>query len=81
MKVKVLYFSSLKDKLKRSTETMEIPEGINVEMFLKHLTDKHPEIKESVSSVMVAVNEEYASKDKTLKEGDIIALIPPVSGG
>jgi len=30
---------------------------------------------------MIAVNEEYASSDQVLKEGDTVAIIPPVSGG
>jgi molybdopterin synthase catalytic subunit len=29
----------------------------------------------------IAVNQRYASEDETLKPGDEIALIPPVSGG
>ncbi|MCL6585282.1 MAG: molybdopterin converting factor subunit 1 [Anoxybacillus sp.] len=31
--------------------------------------------------VMVAVNEEYAVDDRVLQAGDIVAFIPPVSGG
>jgi molybdopterin converting factor small subunit len=29
----------------------------------------------------VAVNQEYASADHALRDGDEVALIPPVSGG
>lgn len=31
--------------------------------------------------VMVAVNEEYAMDEDMIKTGDMVALIPPVSGG
>jgi sulfur-carrier protein len=31
--------------------------------------------------VMVAINEEYAMDEDIIKTGDIVALIPPVSGG
>lgn len=31
--------------------------------------------------VMVAINEEYAKEDQVLQAGDIVAFIPPVSGG
>lgn len=31
--------------------------------------------------VMVAVNEEYAADDRVLQAGDVVAFIPPVSGG
>jgi molybdopterin converting factor small subunit len=30
---------------------------------------------------MVAVNEEYVDTNYILKDGDVVALIPPVSGG
>ncbi|MDL4841927.1 molybdopterin converting factor subunit 1 [Aquibacillus rhizosphaerae] len=34
-----------------------------------------------MDQVMVAINEEYALPDDRVKDGDIVALIPPVSGG
>ncbi|HDX9579791.1 molybdopterin converting factor subunit 1 [Bacillus cytotoxicus] len=30
---------------------------------------------------MVAINEEYANEDDMIQDGDVVALIPPVSGG
>ena len=30
---------------------------------------------------MIAVNEEFSPTDTVLQEGDVVALIPPVSGG
>ncbi|MBG9987352.1 MoaD/ThiS family protein, partial [Facklamia sp. DSM 111018] len=35
----------------------------------------------SVSSIMIAVNEEFATDEEIIREGDVVALIPPVSGG
>ena len=32
-------------------------------------------------SLAVAVNQEYAGRDRVLSEGDEVALLPPVSGG
>jgi molybdopterin converting factor small subunit len=32
-------------------------------------------------SIAVAVNQEYAKADVVLKDGDEVALLPPVSGG
>ncbi|EEL48904.1 Molybdopterin converting factor (Subunit 1) [Bacillus cereus Rock3-44] len=31
--------------------------------------------------LMVAINEEYANADDKIQSGDVVALIPPVSGG
>ncbi|EEL88176.1 Molybdopterin converting factor, small subunit [Bacillus cereus AH1272] len=33
------------------------------------------------NEVMVAINEEYANEDDIIQTGDIVAMIPPVSGG
>ena len=35
----------------------------------------------SLDRVMVAVNEEFVTNEEMIKTGDIVALIPPVSGG
>jgi len=38
-------------------------------------------IKCSPEAIVAAVNEEYQTHDQVLLAGDIVALIPPVSGG
>jgi len=81
LKIKVLYFSSLKDRLKKSSEEIDINKPMSVKQFLKLLKEKHPEVSQSLDSVMVAVNEEYVDTNYTLKDGDVLAFIPPVSGG
>ncbi|MDN3017724.1 molybdopterin converting factor subunit 1 [Paenibacillus sp. BSR1-1] len=34
-----------------------------------------------MDTVMTAINEEFASNDEVIRDGDEIAFIPPVSGG
>jgi sulfur-carrier protein len=34
-----------------------------------------------MDTVMTAINEEFASNDEIITDGDVIAFIPPVSGG
>ncbi|WP_456464027.1 molybdopterin converting factor subunit 1 [Persephonella sp.] len=81
MKVKVLYFSSIKDKLKKSVEFFEIKEGSKVHDLIKEIQNKYPDLSENLKNIMIAVNEEYADMQTKLKNGDTVALIPPVSGG
>ncbi|WP_340063162.1 MoaD/ThiS family protein [Ascidiimonas aurantiaca] len=45
-----------------------------------HLVNKYPDLA-ALSSLVIAVNNEYARMDTTIREKDEIALIPPVSGG
>ncbi|HEV8688146.1 MAG TPA: molybdenum cofactor biosynthesis protein MoaE [Gaiellaceae bacterium] len=39
------------------------------------------ELGEEPQGLLYAVNREYAARDRTLADGDEVALIPPVSGG
>jgi len=36
---------------------------------------------QSLDTVMVAVDEEFVTNEEMIKAGDIVAFIPPVSGG
>lgn len=59
---------------------MDLPEGYPVADFKKDLFNKYPALVE-LRSLYIAVNNEYAEGQSVLREGDEIALIPPVSGG
>jgi molybdopterin converting factor subunit 1 len=78
MRIRVLYFGVLKDVMGRSGTEMEFEEGATVMEVLA----VHRASKASVwDSVAVAVNQEYARVGDVLKDGDEVALLPPVSGG
>ena len=44
------------------------------------LKEKYLKLK-NIDTYAVAVNEAYAEGPLVLKEGDVVAIIPPVSGG
>jgi molybdopterin converting factor subunit 1 len=79
MLVKVLYFGVLKDVTGRSRTEMELAEGSSV----AHLLALHRGTGTAAvwDSIAVAVNHEYARAGDVLKDGDEVALLPPVSGG
>ena len=52
----------------------------NVAELKKLLLIDYPKLKE-LNSLLIAVNQTYASDEISIKETDEIALIPPVSGG
>src|SRR5262249_21364683 len=47
----------------------------------RELERRHPELGALRPVVKLAVNEEFATRDRVLADGDVIALIPPVAGG
>jgi molybdopterin converting factor subunit 1 len=81
MRVRVLFFGGLKDLAGKSEDLLELPEGARVRDVLAHYLSQVPRMKESVASLAVAVNQEYAGAETGLKSGDEVALLPPVSGG
>jgi molybdopterin converting factor subunit 1 len=81
MKVTVLLFASLKDAAKTSQIELDLPEGAKVETAIEVLATRFPEIKQWLPHTRLAVAQEYTDKNTVLKEGDELALIPPVSGG
>jgi len=81
MKIDVLFFGALKDLLGRSGETVDLPEGARVREVLFHYAREAPRFEAMVPSLAISVNQEYSGADRALREGDEVALLPPVSGG
>jgi MoaE-MoaD fusion protein len=81
MRVRVLFFGMLKDLACTSSDTPELSEDATVADLLEHYEARIPRLKDSLSSLAVAVNQEYAAGATRLKSDDEVALLPPVSGG
>ena len=79
MRVRVLYFGVLKDVMGRGRAEMELEDGASVMELLEiHRGMAGAGVWDSIA---VAVNQEYARAGDLLKDGDEVALLPPVSGG
>jgi molybdopterin synthase catalytic subunit len=81
MRVRVLFFGMLKDLMGKSSDSLELPEGASVRDVLENYLSRAPKLKTSLTSIAVAVNQQYASAETKLKSDDEVALLPPVSGG
>jgi MoaE-MoaD fusion protein len=81
MRVCVLFFGVLKDLSGKSSDFIELPDGASVRDVLAQYEAQIPRLKESLPSLALAVNQQYAGTDTKLKAGDEVALLPPVSGG
>ncbi len=81
MQVTIRFFATLRDRAGVPETTLELDGQHTVGALLDRLAEEFPELEPSLGSALVAVNEEYAFRDEPIKEGDEIALFPPVSGG
>ena len=80
MKIQLLFFGITSDLMNTSQLEMNVYENTSIFNFKALLKEKFPQL-ENINSYAIAVNEEYATDDFILKEGDVVAVIPPVSGG
>ncbi|MCP8615643.1 molybdopterin converting factor subunit 1 [Salirhabdus salicampi] len=76
--IKVLLFAHLQEEAGSNEVELEL-DGMTVSHLKRELQQRY-QLSE-MDQVMVAINEEYALDEDKVKNGDIVALIPPVSGG
>lgn len=81
MQVRVLFFGVLKELFGGVEEMVEMAEGSRVAELLASFERRAGERGDLIRSIAVAVNREYAQADCVLRDGDEVALLPPVSGG
>ena len=81
MVVRLRFFASLRERLRRSETVWELPDGASVDELWAALCGQWPQLTDLASSISFAVNREYVERDHRLSDNDEVALIPPVSGG
>ena len=80
MKVKLLFFASLSERLGRRCETREVPEGASAELVWRLLLAENPALSGAPRPAFARNAEQVDGKD-VLEEGDEVAFLPPVGGG
>jgi threonine synthase/molybdopterin converting factor subunit 1 len=81
MRITVRLFATLRDRAGREQITLDLPEPADVTALLTRLAADFPALEPSLSTVLIAINHEYAFPEDVLTPGDEVALFPPVSGG
>jgi len=80
MTVTVLLFASYAEAVGRSSFALDVAAGATVSEVIERVRGMG-DASRLPTSPMVAVNEQYAARDRALRDGDEVALIPPVAGG
>lgn len=79
-KISVRYFAVLRDLAGRSEETLEVEPQLSASQLYMQLAEKYS-FSLNLKDIRVAVNDDFASGDRILTDGDTLVFIPPVSGG
>ena len=82
MKINILFFATLRDLVgEKRFEFSTNSDNITVAKLRHELIKQYPQVEDNLNAATVAVNEEFAFADDTIKDGDEVAFFPPVSGG
>ena len=84
MNIKLKYFSWIRVKLKKSHDLIELNQTISFKELKKNLISKEPIFEEIFEdkSVRFFLNlTEIDDENQILNNGDILAFLPPVTGG
>ena len=81
LKVQISFFALYRERAGRSRMPLELAPGATVSDMVAEIRRVFPDLAPPTVNIVVAVNAEYAEPDTVLRDGDDIALIPPVSGG
>lgn len=80
MIVTVQLFASLREGLGHTID-IDVPEPVTVGSLLDKFVELHPQFKDAVGALNVAVDLEYSQSNVKITAGQEVAIFPPVSGG
>ena len=84
MNITLKYFSWIRVKLKKSHDLIELNQTVSIKELKNNLISKDPVFQEIFKdkSVKYFLNlTEIDDENQTLNNGDILAFLPPVTGG
>lgn len=81
VRVRVLYFAVVRERLGRDGDDLALPAGTTVAAACDELAERNPALRELLPRLRCAVNRAMSEPGAALRDGDELALIPPVAGG
>ena len=80
-KIKLLFFATIRDRAGTKSLELEIPVDLTIKGLKDKLSSEFPNLKDSMKSVLVTINREYAFDEAIVPMNAEIGMFPPVSGG
>lgn len=81
--IAIKYFASLRAIAEKEEENLEIENPITIDQLSDIISKTAPKMRDIIreKKVMISVNQEMASADTIIHDGDEVAFLPPFSGG
>ena len=81
MNIRVTFYSYFKELTGVPAANVSVAEGATLGGVFEQLLKDYPKLKPMRKSTLLAVGVDYQPRDYVLKDGDEVALFPPVQGG
>lgn len=81
MRVEVRLFATYREIVGERSLPWTVQEGVHLRELVDALVGEYPRLAGHRDTMLLAVNFAYADPDVVLRDGDEVALLPPVSGG
>ncbi|MEP7133905.1 MAG: MoaD/ThiS family protein [Chloroflexota bacterium] len=79
--IKLLFFATIRDRAGTKTLELDIPVDMTIQGLKDKLASDIPNLKDSMRSVLITINREYAFDEAVVPADAEIGMFPPVSGG
>ena len=79
--IKLLFFATIRDRAGVKSLEMDIPTDLTIQGLKDKLSADYPNLKQSMQSVLMTINREYAFDEAVVPPNAEIGMFPPVSGG
>ena len=81
MTVRAEFYSRLKEIVGASASELTLPDDATVSDLLQQLFANYPKLRDFQNSILFGVGLDFVEKNHVLRDGDVIASMPPVQGG
>ncbi len=81
--ITIKYFASLRAIAEKEDDSLDIEKPITIDQLSDIISKTAPKMGAIIreKKVMISVNQEMASADTIIHDGDEVAFLPPFSGG
>jgi len=79
--IKLLFFATLRERAGTKSLEMDVSHDLTIQGLKETISEEYPNLRESMKSVLITINREYAFDEAIIPQEAEIAMFPPVSGG
>jgi MoaD family protein len=81
MKVRAEFYSRLRGIVGASGLEVALEDSATVNDLMQELYARYPKLREFEKSTLFGIGLEFVERNYQLREGDVVAIMPPVQGG